>query len=64
MTGWSPREHSRFGDETCCECGCATGRAGRGDDSMYCDDCDAGPFCEDCYAAHICKPQDGAGGDR
>jgi len=34
--------------ETCCKCGEATGRAGKGEDSIYCDECDAGPFCMDC----------------
>lgn len=38
---------SRQSLELCCECGCPTGRAGRGEDSLYIDD--EGPFCEDCY---------------
>ena len=33
--------------EMCCECGKRTGRAGKGEDSLY--DEDEGPFCEDCY---------------
>jgi len=38
--------------EYCTECGSPTGKAGRGEDSLYCDDCDLGPFCEDCYDKH------------
>lgn len=34
--------------EYCRECDCATGRAGKGDDSMYLND--IGPYCEDCFA--------------
>ena len=34
--------------EYCCKCGKATGRAGRGDDSIYIGD--NGPFCEECCA--------------
>ena len=37
--------------EYCCECGDKTGRAGRGDDSLYIDD--NGPYCEDCYEAEM-----------
>lgn len=48
--------------EECCVCGSHTGRAGRGDDSIYCDDCDMGPFCEGCWhqheAAHDVAPPD------
>ena len=33
--------------EYCCECGSPTGKAGRGEDSLYIDD--QGPFCEGCY---------------
>ena len=33
--------------ETCCECGCKTGRTRRHDDSLYIED--DGPYCEDCY---------------
>jgi len=39
--------------EACCICECPTGRAGKADDSFYCDFCDEGPFCEDCYDEHI-----------
>lgn len=42
--------------ERCRECDDPTGRAGRGDDSLYCDSlsCDdgTGPFCEDCFEKH------------
>jgi hypothetical protein len=34
--------------EYCCECEQPTGRAGRGDDSLF-DDYDHGPFCEECW---------------
>jgi hypothetical protein len=33
--------------EYCCKCGCATGKAGAGEDSLYTEE--DGPFCEDCY---------------
>ena len=33
--------------EYCCECGVATGRAGRADDSLFIDD--DGPFCRPCF---------------
>ena len=39
--------------ETCCECGGETGKAGRGEDSLYCPECDAGPFCPRCYDHHM-----------
>lgn len=37
--------------EYCIKCDQPTGRAGRAEDSLYCDnpDCDKGPYCEDCY---------------
>lgn len=38
--------------ETCCRCESSTGRAGRGEDSIYCPTCDTGPFCEECAAGH------------
>ena len=38
--------------ETCCVCDEPTGRAGRADDSLYCDECDVGPFCEECWDDH------------
>jgi len=34
--------------ERCGECSNPTGRAGRGDDSLYTDDGE-GPFCEECW---------------
>lgn len=34
--------------EVCFICSAATGRAGKGDDSLY-DDDDEGPYCEDCW---------------
>ncbi len=36
--------------ERCCECDEATGRAGRGEDSLY-DPADSGkgPYCQDCF---------------
>jgi hypothetical protein len=36
--------------ETCSECGEYTGRAGRGDDSIFTDD-GVGPLCTQCWAA-------------
>lgn len=40
--------------EYCCICGNPTGRAGRGEDSIYAtrllDGDEIGPLCEDCYA--------------
>ena len=35
--------------ELCCHCGEPTGRAGRGDDSLYTDEGE-GPFCPSCFA--------------
>ncbi|KKN47700.1 hypothetical protein LCGC14_0660230 [marine sediment metagenome] len=37
--------------EYCFNCNDATGRAGQGDGSLYCE-CDEGPFCEDCWEEH------------
>ena len=34
--------------EYCCECGSATGRAGKHDDSLFTDDGD-GPYCHECW---------------
>jgi hypothetical protein len=36
--------------EHCFKCDALTGRAGRHDDSLYCDD-GSGPYCESCYHA-------------
>ena len=45
--------------ERCCICDEPTGRAGRGEDSIYCERCEAGPFCENCLEGnHICNPDD------
>ena len=38
--------------ELCCNCQKATGKAGAGDDSLYCRGCGEGPFCEYCYDVH------------
>lgn len=38
--------------EECCECDEPTGRAGKGEDSIYCDECEEGPFCSECWAKH------------
>jgi len=40
------------GLEYCYNCDDVTGRAGRSEDSIYCDEHDLGPFCEDCYETH------------
>jgi len=40
------------GFEKCCECDDYTGKAGFGDDSLYCERCGAGPFCETCFDEH------------
>ncbi len=44
--------------ERCCSCDEPTGRAGRADDSLYCE-CGAGPFCEDCWDEHECPETGG-----
>lgn len=38
----SPLEH-------CCNCDEPTGRAGEGEDSLYTDIYNLGPYCEDCW---------------
>ena len=50
-----PSEHdavnARYPETTleyCCECGAATGRAGRADDSIFTEDGD-GPYCFECW---------------
>jgi len=40
--------------EHCFICDEETGRAGRAEDSIYCCDCDLGPFCEHCIGIHQC----------
>ena len=42
--------------ELCCECGEPTGKAGRGEDSLYCEACEAGPYCEECFDFHSTGP--------
>lgn len=41
--------------ESCQRCGDETGHAGRGEDSLFCDDCDLGPFCRPCWDIHVWK---------
>lgn len=43
--------------ETCIYCGHPTGRAGRAEDSIYCDRCDTGPFCRECFDEHEAECQ-------
>ena len=38
--------------EYCFLCGESTGRAGAGEDSIYCDECEKGPFCLECWHKH------------
>ena len=38
--------------EHCFICDEPTGRAGKGEDSLYCDECDKGPYCPDCFRKH------------
>ena len=38
--------------EYCFICDEPTGRAGKGEDSLYCDECDKGPYCPDCFRKH------------
>ena len=38
--------------EECYECGEHTGRAGASDDSLYCENCNRGPYCSDCFTEH------------
>ena len=38
--------------EYCVECGTPTGRAGRGEDSLYCESCAVGPLCWPCFEPH------------
>ena len=38
--------------ERCDICDELTGRAGKGEDSLYCDECDKGPFCSECHDIH------------
>jgi len=43
--------------EECAECGKRTGRAGRAEDSIFCEDCEAGPFCSECWDGHPHNPE-------
>ena len=43
--------------EYCSVCDEPTGRAGRGEDSLYVDD--DGPYCSECYEALDCKVPEG-----
>ena len=38
--------------ERCWHCDEPTGRAGRSDDSIYCEHCHRGPFCSECFDTH------------
>lgn len=38
--------------EICSVCSCETGKAGIGEDSIYCDVCECGPFCDECWIQH------------
>lgn len=38
--------------ELCFICDEPTERAGKGEDSLYCDECDKGPYCPDCFRMH------------
>lgn len=40
--------------EHCGVCDELTGFAGRGDDSLFCESCGAGPFCSECWNGHGC----------
>lgn len=46
--------------ERCVECDAFTGRAGRGEDSLYFPD-DLGPLCRDCWRDLVCVTCDGDG---
>lgn len=39
--------------EWCVTCDNPTGKAGRGEDSLYCETCDEGPFCSECFTEHL-----------
>lgn len=40
----------KMDEELCFACGDPTGRAGRGEDSIYCDHCGSGPWCFECFS--------------
>jgi len=41
-------------EEHCCVCDDPTGKAGQGDDSLFCESCEDGPFCSECWNRHQC----------
>jgi hypothetical protein len=41
--------------EHCVNCGDPTGKAGEGEDSLFCNACGEGPFCERCDEEHQCR---------
>jgi hypothetical protein len=51
-------EMSRKQLETCIICDGATGRSGKGDDSLYCHICEKGPYCDACYYDNVIACQD------
>ena len=59
MTALTPAEHDRINAqsypgtrEMCLVCDEPTGNAGKGDGSLYCPDCEKGPYCWVCYEVH------------
>jgi hypothetical protein len=44
--------------EHCYLCDELTSKAGAADDSVYCDECGAGPFCDECFVGHECEPSE------
>jgi hypothetical protein len=46
--------------ELCCSCNARTGRAGKGEDSLYSVNGE-GPFCEDCFNDLTCRNCEGTG---
>ena len=69
MTALTQAEHDQINAqaylgtrEMCPVCDEPTGNAGKGDGSLYCPDCDKGPFCWACYEIHC--PRLAAGGWR
>ena len=42
--------------EYCCDCGCPTGNAGRGEDSNYTESGE-GPFCWECFPEKQTEPE-------
>ncbi len=47
--------------EHCCHCDQPTGKAGRGDGSIYIDALDLGPLCEECWHAAVEEIKSDAG---